>query len=180
MVIQSKKNDHKKQKGGNNADYYFNDYMSLEELFKVIYYRKLTIEEADTMQKTRNIKKKGSLLVNARNFYDGREMIINAFKNKIFPIAPTGFSSSEEEDKSPDSFDIDEFDKFLINSEKNLDPSLIKKYFFNDSLSQFYNYLVKSRGSYYNQSKMVMIKIRLEKIKNDMRNMSEDEIEIKK
>ena len=30
-------------------------------------------------------KKKSDILINAQNFYDGREMFINAFKNKIFP-----------------------------------------------------------------------------------------------
>ena len=30
------------------------------------------------------IEKRKKLLENARNFYDGREMIVNSFKNKIF------------------------------------------------------------------------------------------------
>ena len=29
-------------------------------------------------------KKKGDLVINAKNFYDGREMIVSALKNKIF------------------------------------------------------------------------------------------------
>ena len=32
-------------------------------------------------------KKKDDLLIKEQNFYDGREMIINAFKSKIFPTA---------------------------------------------------------------------------------------------
>ena len=32
------------------------------------------------------IKKRKKLLNNAKNLYFGREMIINSFKNKIFPL----------------------------------------------------------------------------------------------
>ena len=71
MVIQSKKNYHKKQKiyskklnnqeklinykklyfkGGNNLDYDFSEYRSLRELFKAIYYRNIRIEKAERIQ----------------------------------------------------------------------------------------------------------------------------------
>ena len=33
-----------------------------------------------------NIKDKNNVLKNTQNLYDGREMIINAFKNKLFPL----------------------------------------------------------------------------------------------
>ena len=36
--------------GGNNVDYDFSEYRSLKELFKAIYYRNLTIEEAERVQ----------------------------------------------------------------------------------------------------------------------------------
>ena len=129
-------------------------------------------------------------------------MIINVFKNKIFPlndisnypqyssekdISPKSSTSSDSEyisrkDKLSDSLSssFDEFDQFLLDSEKDLDPRLTKSYFFNDSLSELYNYLIKSRGSYYNKSRTVVIKSRLEKLKNYIRNMSEDEVKDKK
>ena len=34
------------------------------------------------------VEKRINLLSNAKNSYNGREMIINAFKNKIFPLSP--------------------------------------------------------------------------------------------
>ena len=80
----------------------------MKELFKAIYYRNLTIEEAESIReefeavigafdnygakKPKYKEGKTKLLINARNFYDGREMIINAFRNKVFPMAPSGFS----------------------------------------------------------------------------------------
>ena len=47
------------------------------------------------------------LLINADNFYKGREMIIEAFKNKIFPMVPTGFSEDEEPSERRDEEEKD-------------------------------------------------------------------------
>ena len=51
-------------------------------------------------------KNRQNLLINAQNFYDGREIIINAFKDEIFPLDnPSNLLHyvSEEEDISPSS-----------------------------------------------------------------------------
>ena len=48
------------------------------------------------------IEKRGKFLINAKNFYDGREMIIDVFKNKIFPKAPTALEDDEEPPKDED------------------------------------------------------------------------------
>ena len=36
--------------------------------------------------KDSNKKLKDDLVINAKTFYDGREMVVNAFKDKIFPF----------------------------------------------------------------------------------------------
>ena len=102
-------------KGGNNLDYDFSEYRSLKEIFKAIYYRNIRIEKAERIQDEFNgvygaldkykpkkepyIEKRRKLLINTDNFYKGREIIIDAFKNKIFPMVPTGFSEDEEPSK---------------------------------------------------------------------------------
>ena len=69
-----------------------------------IYFRKLTIEEAERIQDKFNVvlgvledyhakaprskEHKKNLLIYAKKFYDGREMIVNAFKNGIFLLVP--------------------------------------------------------------------------------------------
>ena len=109
-------------RGGNNMGYDFNDYRSLKEFFKAIYFRKLSIEEVERIQdklntvlgvlEMYNLKipkyKKGriDLLISAKNFYEGREIIINAFKNKIFPVVPSDYPS-EDEDMTPRSLSPD-------------------------------------------------------------------------
>ena len=89
-------------KGGNNVDYDFSNFRPLRELFRVIYYGDVIIPGAErekdefydmleilkecTPRKDSKYKKlKDDLLINAQNFNDGREIIINAFKDKIFP-----------------------------------------------------------------------------------------------
>ena len=84
----------------NSLEFYFSDYRSLKKLFKAIYYRKISIDDAEGIQeeykailsalegynprKPEYIITKNNLLINAKNLYDGREEIINVFKNKIF------------------------------------------------------------------------------------------------
>ena len=80
-----------------NLDFDFRNYRSLKELFKGIYYRNFSVVKVKRIQdeyeaqlavleryKPRNldyVKEKKDLLSNAKKIYDGREMIINAFKN---------------------------------------------------------------------------------------------------
>ena len=110
-------------KGGNNLDYDFSECRSLKEIFKAIYYRNIRIEKAERIQDEFNgvygaldkykpkkepyIEKRRKLLINTDNFYKGREMIIDAFKNKIFLMVPTGFSEDEEPSESRDEEEKD-------------------------------------------------------------------------
>ena len=82
----------------------FSDYKSLTELFKAIYDRNLAMGKAKRKQdefeahlaaleryKPRNpdyVTIREKLLINAKRIYDVREMIINAFNDKIFPLNP--------------------------------------------------------------------------------------------
>ena len=75
----------------------FREYDSLKELLKAIYYRNLKIEDAEGKQdefvaifnalekynprKSDYVTARKNILRNAKNIYDGREMIINAFTN---------------------------------------------------------------------------------------------------
>ena len=88
-------------KGGNHVDYDFSNFRPLRELFRVIYYGDVIIPGAEREQnefddmleiikpyrpkKDSKYKKiKDDLVINAQKFYDRREMIINAFKDKKF------------------------------------------------------------------------------------------------
>ena len=78
-------------KGGNNIDYYFSNFSSLRELFRVIYFGEIFIPAAEREQESfdsileslkmyrlridsKYKKLKDDLVINAQNFYDRREM----------------------------------------------------------------------------------------------------------
>ena len=106
-------------------------------------------------------------------------MIIDAFKNKIFPMVPTGFSEEEEEPieeepKEEVSEQITELDKFYSRD-------LIYKYFLENSLIKIMN---KLKDYKKNPEKLQMyntlitrLNTGLKRLENDIKNMSEDEVD---
>ena len=91
-----------KIRGGNNVTYDFSDYKTFKELFRDLYYKKMTIDDAEHIQDEFNsilgvlrdytprgqkyIEAKNNLLDNVKKFYEGREKIIKGFKDGIFPL----------------------------------------------------------------------------------------------
>ena len=91
-----------KIRGGNNIDYDFSDYKTFKELFRELYYKKITIDEAEKKQDEFNaiigilesytprnnkyVEAKNKLLNNIKKIYEGREKITEGFKNEIFPV----------------------------------------------------------------------------------------------
>ena len=75
-------------------------------------------------------------------------MIIDAFKNKIFPMAPTGFREDEEPSGSRDEEEKDrrlptikeeEALEQIAKLDKFYGPGLINKYFLENSLTRIIN-----------------------------------------
>ena len=111
-IIEYKKLSFKRDK---NLNFDFRDYRSLKELFKAIYYRNLSIDKAERIQdeyeaqfaalekyKRKNsyyVTARKNLLINAKKFYDGSGMIINAIKDKIFPLNSEDVFENEDEDE---------------------------------------------------------------------------------
>ena len=85
-------------------------------MFKPIYYEEILIpaieREPDIFdykitelkkyrpRNTDKIDERKNLLINAQNFYDGRKMIIQAFKNKIFPFYSGNYYHDLGEEKT--------------------------------------------------------------------------------
>ena len=118
-------------------------------------------------KKTKYIDGKKEILINAKKIYDGREMIINAFKNKIFPVIPTGFSSDEDEPSKSDSNEDDELCKKISNADNKLDSALIKKYFNKKSLLEVFSYLRHSKNKTIACTKQTLIEVNLYELKED-------------
>ena len=67
---------------GSITTYDFSYYKTFKELFRDLYYRNMTIHEAERKQ----YKFDGIILRNVKKIYNRREKIIEGFKNGIFPL----------------------------------------------------------------------------------------------
>ena len=146
--------------------------MGLKPFFSTIYFGEMLIPAIEREQdifyyKIGELKKyrprtenntsdKNKVLTNAKNFYDGREMTINAFKNKLFPLYSGNYyeefkektSKSGSEDilprdataASPRSSLDSSRSSSPINNE-GLDPKIINHYFGFNSLNEIYEFL---------------------------------------
>ena len=91
-----------KNRGGNNVDFDFSDYETFKELFRDLYHKQTTIDNAKGKQDeitgvmgalkacvprdNKYVEVKNKLLNNVENFYKGTEKIIEGFKNGVFPL----------------------------------------------------------------------------------------------
>ena len=134
-------------------------------------------------------EKKTNLLINAQNFYDRREMIISALKNKIFPLKdpvnfPDYFSEKDISPKSSINSDSEDelsqqYDKLyeeIFNVDNKLDSPLIRKYFNKRYLLELFKYLRHSRTKTIDSTKQASIEAILSNFKKDIKHISDDEI----
>ena len=75
------------------------------------------------LKKEPYIGKRNKLSINAKNFYDGIEIIIDAFNYEIFPMTPNSFSEDEEPPRDEETL------KKIAAVDDILEPGLVKKYF---------------------------------------------------
>ena len=126
-------------------------------------------------------------------------MIVNAFKNKMFPTVPDDFPpydgdipSRSRSSSTIDRYDFtadyldriyigndDDLDELPFDIEKYLDPDLIEKNFFNKSLRKIFEFLKHEKGTRYNKNKVTLMKSRFRDLKNDIKNMPENEVKNK-
>ena len=92
--------------------------------------------------------------------------------------------SSDSEDKLLKAKSFDIFGKLLIALDRILDPELVDKYFYENSLKEIAKQLKSLRRqdnklTEYN-SKKVLLVVGLLMLENDIKNMTEDEVKINK
>ena len=132
-------------RGGNNVTYNFSNYKTFKELFRDLYFKIMTINDAEMKQNEFNsiidalnnyfsrtqkyIEAKNSLLNNAKNFYKGREKIIEGFKQGIFLLKSDGEFEQQQTSKKPIKTDVNAFNQWINKEETNINRELFKKHF---------------------------------------------------
>ena len=139
-----------KVKGGN-----MKDYRTFKELFRDLCYKNLTIDEAESKQDKFNtvlhvlknyspkhdkyVTLKNNLLDNASKFYEGREKIIEGFKNGVFSFyynrdheERMKFEEEEEKEKEEEEktkFNVNKLNEWVNKEETSINTELFKKHF---------------------------------------------------
>ena len=137
--------------------------------------------------------KKDALVINAQNFYDRREMIIEVFKNKLFPLYSGNYCHDLEEEETPKSDNeesekgkasVSKLEKKPIDLDKVLNPALMQKYFYNSSLREVAKQLEdlkhQDKTSVEHNNEMALLVVGLTRLEKDIRNIPENEVKNKK
>ena len=164
-------------------DFDFRMFMALNPLFNNIYLGEVLIPAVEREQDVfdsiikklkkyhprtdDNISDKDKTLTSAQNVYNGREMIINGFKNKLFPFY-SGNYYEELEEESSESRELSEIEgeneepkdkmpdntiKQITELDKFYGPDLISKYFNEKSLIEILNQLKNYKKKTWNTSR---------------------------
>ena len=114
-----------------------------------------------------------------------REEIIKAFKNGIFPyidnkVEKESEEESEEEESKEKKLDENEFLKNIEDESKAFNYELFEKHFNNAVPSALAKKLFETKDKKQNNDLVKLIKSGLHDLKNEIKEMSEEEIEIEK
>ena len=200
--------DYKKLKltGGNNVTYDFSDYKTFEELVRELYYKKMTIDNAEHMPDEFNsilnflsnytprdqkcIEAKNNLLNNVKNFYEGREKIIKGFKDGIFLLnrynefeeeqQTSKKSNKKEPPNKPTKTNVNELNEIIIKKETDISKELFKNYFNFQMPTTMLKTLCNLNDKNENNQLVNLIKKELSDLKNEIKKMPEDEIKTEK
>ena len=172
-----------KFRGGNNTDYDFSDYKTFKELFRDLYYRQFTTDDAESKQDefsavlthlkiynprdNKYIEAKKNLVNKASNFYKGREKIIKGFENKIFPIyyeEREKFREGDEEYEENEEKKQEEKQEEQKQQDKPLDPHEIIEKIINKEGLPINNELFKK---HFNLEKLILMYNVLYETNND-------------
>ena len=110
--------------------YDFSSYKTFNELFRDLYYKKMAINDAEIRQNEfdsivwlnkyisrakKYIEEKNSLLNNVKNFYEGREKIIEGFKKGIFSKSDDDDDESEQQqtNKRLTKYNVNAFNEWI-------------------------------------------------------------------
>ena len=186
-----------KIKGDNNVDYDLSDYRTFKELCRDLYYRNITIDEAESKQEEFNVvlhllkryspkydkyvTLKNNLVDSASKFYEGREKIIEGFKNGVFSFYcdrdyDERMRYEKEEEKT--ITDIDEFKKCITKKETKINKDLFKSFFPFQTPSALLKDLYKVNDKEQNSKLVNVINIGLKDLKEKIKKMPEKEKEI--
>ena len=183
--------------------YDFSDYKTFKKLFRNLYYRKMTIDDAELKQDEFNavfavltnyspinskyVEAKSKLLYNAKNVYKGREKIIKSFKSGIFLLSYDDVVKEqaryEKEEKNIRNenglIDYEKLERLIDLKERDISDELVRKHFLVQDLGALLGKLKKSKNNLEkNEMQVNVIKSGLRDLREEIEDRSEEEKEI--
>ena len=171
-------------------DYDFSDYRTFKESFRDLYYRNLTIDEAKSKQDEfhavlhvlknysprhdKYVILKNNLIDNTGKFHEGREKIIEDFKNEVFPFY---YDRECEERMKFEEEEESELMEMVETEDDNRESNhLVIKYFFVPKLKTLLEYFNQNKNDSEKNNQLVnIIKSGLKDLNNEINEMSEEE-----
>ena len=177
---------------GKKEEHDFTDYKTFNELFRDLYYKKMTINDAQIKQNEFNlklkdleiyearkqeyIKAKNSLINNAENFYKGREQIIEGFKKKIFPFESDDDKPKQQQiSKKLIKTDVNACNKWINEKEAGINRELSKEHLNFQRPSDMLKNLYKTNDRKKNNKLVSVINSGLKDLEDELEDMSEEE-----
>ena len=127
---------------------------------------------------------KNNLVDNVSTFYEGREKIIEGFKNEVFLLyydeeyeGQMKFEKEEEEEKI---FHVNKFNEWVNKQEIKINKELFNKLFHYQKLSALLKIIYKTNDKEKNSLLVSVINSGLKDLKKEIKDMSEEERKNKK
>ena len=123
---------------------------------------------------------KNSLLNNVKNFYKGREKIIDSFKKGTFLLKSDDDDESEQQQTSKKSTkdDANAFNEWINNEEADINNDLFKKHLNFQRPSDLLKYLYKTNDRKENNKLVSVINSELKDLNEEFIKMSEEKRKI--
>ena len=122
------------------------------------------------------IEARKSLTNNAKNFYEGREKIIEGFREGIFPLKSDDNEFGQQQtSKKTTKADVNEFNEWIIKKETGINRELFKKHFNFQTPSALLKDLCETNNKQENNKLVSAINSGIKDLKKEIKKMSEDE-----
>ena len=122
------------------------------------------------------IEARKSLINNAKSFYEGREKIIEGFREGIFPLKSDDNEFGQQQtSKKTTKADVNEFNEWIIKKETGINRELFKKHFNFQTPSALLKDLCETKNKQKNNKLVSAINSGIKDLKKEIKKMSEDE-----
>ena len=127
---------------------------------------------------------KNNLVDNASKFYEGREKIIEGFKNRVFSFYYDRDHEEqmkyEKEEEEETIFNVNKFNEWVNKQETSINTELFKKHFKIQRPSDMLKYLYQTNDRKKNHELVNMINSELKDLKKEIKKMCKEKRKIEK